>query len=325
VFPLSTYLNDQPFNLRLVDASGNQKHTSIYPDLYDYAFELVTDAFVKEPGSRLASRTETNLTNDEMSQKVELLPLTEIGRTCLVIQSPLLRKALISVVKHYPDHSWISNPSAAASIVQPYGVLFHHYHEIEDFVSPESNKTASAESNDSTTYIDGEVTLREMALLLVFLRPMYESIVKPAAHSLARKVPVIGFDMLWYLFRPGMDVWVQGTADVYMAVVHMIEYNWHHEQRKGDPSGPSGSILYLWRLSTDGNRVARTTIQHEIEYYAGQIEVTSLAVCPVSYWDTTDQGARRQRTLAKSQLLVEAMRKGSLYIDYDEPNNTDVS
>jgi hypothetical protein len=107
-----------------------------------------------------------------------------------------------------------------------------------------------------------------------------------------------------------------------MAVVHRLEHKRDHEQQKWISTRYSESKLHLWCLDTDGNRVARVSLTHVFARYTGQVEVTSLAVCLVAYWDATDQGARRRCTLAISQLLVEAIREGSLHVHYDEPNNS---
>ena len=323
VLPFSAYVNDKPFSLSSASVSEDKKQTSVDPDCTENAFEIVTDAFVEDSETRLApAQDSATLTGDEMTQRVGALHLTKICRARLVIQSSLLRNALGQIIRYYPGNPWIADSSVAATIFEPYSALLHHYHEIEGFISRESNKTSGPDKDDSMTQIDREKTVDEMTLLLGFLRPLYENTVKPAADSLAQDVPMVEFDMLWYLFRPGTDVWFQGSETAYMAVVHRVEYERDHEQRKWSSNESSGLILHLWCLSTDGNRVARISVVHVFERYAGQIEVTSLAVCPVSYWDVTDQGARRQNTLAKSQLLVEALREGSLHVHYDEPNNT---
>lgn len=211
----------------------------------------------------------------------------------------------------------------AATVFEPYTVLLLHYQEIAGFISHESSNTSGPGIND-TTQTDRDNTLHDMTLLLDFLTPLYENIVRPAADLLVQDVPTIGFDMLWYLFRPGTDVWIQDSADVYMAVVHKFEHKRHHHQREYGSTKSSESILHLWRFGTDGNRVARITFTHKFERYTGQVEVTSLAVCPTSYWDTADQSSRRQNTLAESRLLVEAIREGSLYVHYDGPDGTSV-
>jgi hypothetical protein len=126
VSPLSAYVNDQPFNLPSVDASTD-KYTSVDPDCTqdDHAFEVVTDAFVKSSKARSAAMKDSvNLTDDQMAHKVGALPLTKICRARLIIQSPLLRKALGLVIRYYPDNIWISDPSRAATISEPYSVLF---------------------------------------------------------------------------------------------------------------------------------------------------------------------------------------------------------
>ena len=328
VSTLSAYVNSQPFDLSSVDDWENRKYTSINSDRiqYGHAFEVVTDAFVEGPENCISITHESaDPTDDEMVQKVELLPFIHICRARLFIRSLLLRKALGHIIRYYPDNTWISDPSVAATVFEPYNVLLHNYKEIAEFISRESNNTLGPSVND-TTQADQENTLRDMTLLLEFLKPLYESIVQPGAELLARNVPIIGFDMLWYLFCPGTDVWIQDSTDVYMAVVHKFEYKrHHHHQRKWDSTEPFECILHLWRLATDGNRVARTNFTRRFERYTGQVEVISLSVCPVSFWDATDQGSRRQNTLAKNNLLVEAIREGSLHVHYDGPNDTDVS
>jgi hypothetical protein len=323
VLPFSAYVNDQSFNLPSVDASGDRHHTSADPECTDHVFEVVTDAFIEDSETRLVPPQDpANLTGEEMAQKVGDLHLTNVCRTRLVVQSPLVRKALGMIIGYYPDNLWISDSSMAATIFEPYSVLLHHYHAMEEFVSCQSNKALGPDNDDSAVRIDREASVRDISLLLDFLKPIYDSTVKPAADLLSQDVPMISFDMLWYLFRPGTDVWFQGTTNACMAVVHSIGLERDSEPPKWNSKESSILVLNLWGLGTDGNRVAREPMMHVFDRFAGQAKVTSLDVCPVSYWDVTDQGARRQSTLAKSRLLVEALREGSLHVHYNEPNST---
>jgi hypothetical protein len=322
VLPYSAYVNDQSFDLPSVDASGDKYHTSVDFSCTEHAFEIVTDAFIEDSETRLVPpQDSTILTGEEMAQKIGDLHLTKVCRTRLVVQSPLLRKALEMIIGYYPDNLWTTNPSMAATIFEPYSVLLHNYHAIEEFVSCKSNEVSGPEDDNSAVQIDRETSVRDILLLLDFLKPIYESTVKPAADLLSQDVPMISFDMLWYLFRPGTDIWFQGTTSACMAVVHSIGHERDREPLKWNSKESSFLVLNLWCLGTDGNRVARTPMMHVFHRYAGQVEVTSLEVCPTSYWDVTDQGARRQSTLAKSRLLVEALREGSLHVHYNEPNN----
>jgi hypothetical protein len=196
--PLSAYVDNRPFNLPSVDASKD-KCTSVDPDCtqYDQAFEVVTDAFMEGSKARFTPvKDSAKLTGEQMAQKVGSLPLIKICRARLVIQSPLLREALGIIIKYYSDNIWISDPSRAATIFEPYSVLFHHYHEIEEFTSSKSNKTPSPDNDNTSTQIDRENTVRDMALLLDFLKPIYESTIVPAAGLLAQAVPMVAFDML---------------------------------------------------------------------------------------------------------------------------------
>jgi hypothetical protein len=320
----SAYVNDRPFNLPPVCASEDKKQTSKEPVRTDHAFEVVTDAFVKDMESRYSSRDRpADLTSDEMMQDVGLLSLTKVCRTRLIIRSPQLRQALGLIIRYYPGNSWISDPSATVIIFEPYSVLLHHFDEIESFIARESKRIPNSENDDATTQIDRDDTVRDMVLLLDFLRPLHVSVVTPAVKFLAHDVPTINFDMLWYLFRPGTDVWIQEKDTVSMAVVHKFKYKRDDKKSKWSSTESSEFSLHLWRLSTDGNRVARTSVKHKFERFPGQMEINALAVCPVSYWDATDHGARRQSTLARNRLLEEVIREGSLHVHYDEPNNID--
>lgn len=137
-------------------------------------------------------------------------------------------------------------------------------------------------------------------------------------------MPILTFDMVPHLFRPGIDVYVQDGADVYACIVKSVS----------DNTGGYGQYpqlaqerlkfywLHLWYLSTVGIDIRRTTRKHKIAYFQGLTEIVSFPVCPAEIWNAHDGGVRRAKILQRSETHTAALQAGHLYVQYDGPDRT---
>ena len=160
-----------------------------------------------------------------------------------------------------------------------------------------------------------------MKLLYSFLKPLYEDRIRPCLEALSKPVHRIPFDMLWYLFRPGIDVYVTSGDMVSVSVVRAIKYDLEQTEWQSSAT-PSYWEVDTWHLLTNGSRIARVKDTIRLRSYSGFRDVTTLAICPVSYWDATDNGARRERILQQNKVYVQALKAGNMLMNYDGPDLT---
>lgn len=158
---------------------------------------------------------------------------------------------------------------------------------------------------------------RLLQVLLDAVRSTYSAEISPVEARLKEPTPTIEFDKLWYMFRPGVDVYVQSTEDVYACVISQTSQTMSVSTRRPQLN------LYMWCLGTDGRRIARLEKYASVGRYSGYTEVTSLPVCPAAIWDAFDGGKRRQLIMDRNQLHLQTLRNGSLYASYDGIDHID--
>lgn len=125
--------------------------------------------------------------------------------------------------------------------------------------------------------------------------------------------------MLWYVFKPGTDVYIQKHTKSYAAVVRNVSNEHGSHYYSEHPSGLEYCNLQVWYLDSDCSKFGRVTIRQRIQAYSGLREVTSLDVCPASIWDAFDKGERRKAIMKRSKLLLKALQQEFLLVDYDGP------
>ncbi|KAL8697714.1 MAG: hypothetical protein Q9201_006975, partial [Fulgogasparrea decipioides] len=290
----------------------------------------------------------------------ESLKLFSSSRLTLTIRSPFLYKRLSEMVGYYPSFQGGSPKEGLAShepisentpinwgIYEPFAALMHCFPDIKDFVLNSTRSNSSevravidkAEGPDSSQAdrlraqvgVEGALRLERehVRRLYEFLKPRYQAQVVPAQDHLKKSQPLIAFDMLWYLFRPGTDVYIWDKGSAYVCVVDYVrsdidEREENHQARLSDKgeSRVAFWILDLWYLDTDGARVARSRRQdYIIPAYTGYQKVTMLPVCPTAMWDAFDNGEQRQAIMRRSKLHLKALQQGHLQVHYDGPVN----
>lgn len=273
---------------------------------------------------------------------LDFLPGTRRG---INVKSPSLYFGIDQLVGYYPsfrqmipgpDLLNISHKSAKDvrgdfTIFEPYGVLMHHFSQIEaianDIVPSYGDKVDQSKPPDNVQTVENQVTQlqrKHFRHLYSFLRPIYESSVLPCQKLLQQSSPSIAFEMLWFIFRPGTDVYRKTPQGTETYVVAGIKSNF-------DGAGPSKVqhiptelkfwVLELWYLTSDGRNVGRVKVSAKISAYAGLREITKLPLCPVSIWDDFDGGERRRKIMKRSRFLSQSLQQGHLFMRYDGPIN----
>lgn len=241
------------------------------------------------------------------------LRLTRVLRHELVIHSHYLKDVLHDLVEYYPDApNWQSQSPVV--LVGPFQVLMHHYQDIETWIGAHEKPAVEPDLGHSTAAIQ----LEHMRVLKRFLHDRFEDNIRPAIVLLSTANPKVEFDMLWYLFRPGTDVYIQTSEGIAVCVVQSVR-----SDATDDDKLPRRWFLDCWRMATDGARVARVQCIGTLARYAGSRDAITLPICPTDIWDAHDDGARRAKIVERNTIYFEALQKGSLHVQYDGPDLTD--
>ncbi|KAL9018311.1 MAG: hypothetical protein Q9185_004414 [Variospora sp. 1 TL-2023] len=237
----------------------------------------------------------------------------------------------VDIIGYYPsfykkepgnllDLSCVKSSDVSAEFIldEPYGVLMHHFPQLAAFA--QSSTTADCEAENIEVL---RLKRKHVRLLCEHLKPHYDSGVMPSLKLLENDPPRIAFDMLWYVFKPGTDVYLQENGLVYTCVVADIYSNYDNEQNPAQINQTKLEywVLDLWFLETDGTSVGRVPRTCRLYPYKGLREVVFLDVCPVSIWDAVDNGKRRESIMRRSKLLVKALQQGHLLVWYNGPVN----
>ncbi|KAJ5691938.1 hypothetical protein N7462_001361 [Penicillium macrosclerotiorum] len=262
---------------------------------------------------------ETDLLQREIREirrdpNMEKLALKRVSRRHLVVHSPYLLLALSEIVQYYPSfHS-----KGQRSIAEPYAVLFHHFDAIEARAGSFVSTSMCQNTHDADTQ-EAQQIQKHIQNLLDFLRPIRENKILDCERNLAESTPRVTFDMIWYLLKPGMDVYVHIDGSIQAAVLTDVKRGGEDWSSVWKPENDNWWLIELWRLETDGLRIARRSTSANIVAYAGLREVINLAVCPVSIWDAHDGGERRREILRRNGTFFKALCQGNLLVDYNGP------
>ncbi|KAF5973952.1 AAA family ATPase [Fusarium bulbicola] len=98
---------------------------------------------------------------------------------------------------------------------------------------------------------------------------------QPEKH-LSTAVPRVEFGMIWYLLKPGIDVYAQVDGSTHAAVVVGVRRSDISVSKLWGDGSDGAWLVDLWRLETDGSRLRRGFFSALITPYFGLRDVASL-------------------------------------------------
>jgi uncharacterized protein DUF7025 len=328
--------------------------------------EVFVTAFAylpKRPHHFINDGIESSLTEVEyVPPQMDSFIFDRVSRRGIRIKSPFLYNKLCEIIGYYPSFYGTpagdllnlslrsrSEVNTAVRILEPYGVLMHHFTQIEAVVHgirPEQGMDEDIQE-DQISRLGKEHLNLSICTIFWYL---YIIIKSPCQEQLDNPSPRVAFAMLWWIYKPGTSVYIQTSGVVHACIIADIKSNLDDEPPPRPPERPSHYherspppamapvppnypeyqipkddvkywTLYLWYLDSDGVRIARSQTSCRITVYMGLKEVTSLDACPVSTWDTFDKGERRKKIMTRGRYLLDALQKGFLLARYDGPSN----
>lgn len=181
-------------------------------------------------------------------------------------------KALRSIVKYYPGQSLLGD---TITINEPCSILVHYRKELREY---------GEECGDADTAY-------HISVLLKYLEDNLGDKILEEDTRYQKATPVATFEMLWMLYKPGMDVYaeldeqrggfvVQSTQPVTEDRVYGM---------------PMPLKIMMWYLNYDGIKVGRTSHEVIIAPFEGEREITSLKVIPAEFLDKDPSLSPRKR------------------------------
>lgn len=191
--------------------------------------------------------------------------------------------------------------------------------------SKKGNSTYNPTKNTPTDQaeedkVDVDKMIEHVKVLLSFFDPQYQTFMTESGDRLRRPSPIARYEELWYLYPPGLDVYIKIGDMVHAAVVISSCYN---ENR-----GHKDLHIRTWCLLFDGTEVKRKSSLTKIPSYSGEEDVLLMDVCPATVWDIKDGGKRRRSFEARGRNIFHLCTGGYKQVYYNGPlinNNGRVS
>ena len=168
---------------------------------------------------------------------------------------------------------------------------------------------------------DSAQTSKYLEALLLFLKRTVGPRIKIAKDRLSRPVPVVTYDDLWILFKPGTDVYCYyhtDRPDIYRVGLVVIESEEVAPTRSERRDGQKGSFkVKAWGLESNGVRVSRDEMARSIGWFEGERQVKSLPIYPSWVQDKEDGGKCRQTMEERGERLYQLIRSQPKQMWYD--------
>lgn len=190
----------------------------------------------------------------------------------LIIHSEHIIKALRSLVDYYPGQSLLGD---TISIKEPFSILIHFREEIQEY---------KESCDDAEAY-------HHISVLQKYLEDNLGDKILEEDQRYTRTTPVATFEMLWMLFKPGMDVYTQIDEQRGGFVVQSC--NPFVDNLKYGQIAPLKVKMFY--LDFDGRMVGRRSHEVIITPFDGEREITSLKVFPAKFIDSNPDISPRKK------------------------------
>ena len=192
-------------------------------------------------------------------------------------------------------------------------------------------------------------TARDLAVLLNLLAGMYRVKMVPTLTSIFLDgTPMIKYDNLWILFRPGTTVYVKGSAfasnDIEGKIIHVsngylhrknikdsrqledysacVVADWNYVEANKESEDPQLAIdhleLEMWNVQYDGGSFQRTARYAAIDMFEDSRPLQSLPVIPAPLFDKFDGGALRDRLVKRGQKYLSIVKEPAAIRTYND-------
>ncbi|KAL9115721.1 MAG: hypothetical protein Q9227_000089 [Pyrenula ochraceoflavens] len=304
-----TFESDRNFDVRISQRAPVPRQAQV-------VFEVITQVAGSVSTRRYSRHAPPHYRGRSPLREVSRLEDVDIQRkqTRVVVYSELLLAVLRSFSTYYPNQNMTGT---SVIFAEPYAWLLHHLQDLQTFMERDIPDSSFLPAEAVAGLADGDdppkEAKRQVGLLLEFLQPTIEDLLLPAQALISREIPLVTFDAVWYLFRPGTEIYIR-TLDVWHAAI-VKKCDTTPVESRG--SKRLAYRIYYWSLTCDGEVLGRWGNHTKIFSFEGQKEITSLGLFPTKFWDAKDGGERRKNLVEWGKRLYQAVRQGSKQLGYD--------
>tara|TARA_R110002003_G_scaffold1868_2_gene23601 strand:+ start:7310 stop:8866 length:1557 start_codon:yes stop_codon:yes gene_type:complete len=198
----------------------------------------------------------------------------------IVVQSPLLKKLLASVLKGYPGITVGLNRLEFSGKFEP---LIHRWTELEAAIAKLGDETEDQRTTKAHAELLQEVLVKE-----------FKNMIDTAQDMKSKRV--MTYEHLWTLFQPGATVFAR--QDGQETAMNLVETR-YGQDAKGVPC----FWLTCKYVDWDGAKFGTQKINLSISLYTGTRSISALRVYPIEYHH--DPEAIRERLIARGAKAEE--------------------
>ncbi|KPI39784.1 uncharacterized protein AB675_3563 [Cyphellophora attinorum] len=293
--------------LKAAQVSSTTTQTAKYPEVMEVITLIGTRARKSKPaksvtisapaGSQKAGWDDDNIDDDEnppaISDFLQKFEVTEVGTLRIVIYSAKLLNAIRRLIHYYPFQALTGD---TVTIFEPYECLVHHHDQFETLRQPCEDLNGVECRVHGHRSLCCDETKRHVKILLDYLQPTMESKIRPAQKKLELATPVISYENLWLIYKPGTEIWthipekdgspagsVELTSVVYGSRPSVVPENNENAMERA-------YAVSSWCMCSDGDNVGRSTSHTYVRKFEGDKEVSQLEAYPLIYHG--DKGTR---------------------------------
>ncbi|KAL8792172.1 MAG: hypothetical protein Q9195_005268 [Heterodermia aff. obscurata] len=230
------------------------------------------------------------------------ITITDVLRTIIRINSEDLLKAIRGIIKYYPPNRFSGD---SVEIASPYFFFADHFDELEELQGKLGKD---------------DLTGKHLDALMQYLKQSIGPRLETAKARLSRPVPVVSYDDLWILFKPGLDIYtyVGLSHDSILTAGVVIETENIRVDRSDRREGKKDYFrVNYWGLESNGVRISRDEMWKSIDMYDGERQVLSLPIFPSRYRDSKDGGETRRSLEERGERLYKLIYAQPRQMWYD--------
>ncbi|KAH8894173.1 P-loop containing nucleoside triphosphate hydrolase protein [Thozetella sp. PMI_491] len=226
------------------------------------------------------------------------------GRSYIKILSPAVMEALRAVVDFFPSEDLSGD---TITLHEPYQLIVHFDEELTRF-----RERLESDTSDVPELCKLPRAAKEVEIVQTFVREKMRAKISAERERNARGFAT--YDMLWLLYKPGIDVYFDKTncGEHEPFVVHNLTFNVENG------AIPSYDITY-WNMNANSTYVGPSTIYKTIEPFAGEKAITDLRAYPCEYlkhaqgYEEGSMSQIKQHFIERGRKWFNMRRKESYY------------
>lgn len=223
------------------------------------------------------------------------ISIQQYGPCEIKINSMAIINALNRVVNYWPGLN-LNTPSLI--IQEPFAIFYHHRKDLKEY----ADSASSALTRKNGEGCEREQTVgKDLKLLFDFLdlQPIAKKIASERERH-NRSKPAATFEMLWMLFPPGTDVFLDSSeGGSYEGFVVQQTSGGGLAMDRASPF-----TITLWYLNYNGQYIGRSVVDSTIQPFTGEKEVNSLPIIPCNLYKRVTAGQVSDESKALQQTFV---------------------